>query len=99
MSSRGCTPSAEASFRRVEGRGSASLRSILESAVAVIPALSANSSWLAEDKVRTYGVADMSILRSAKAESYLVLTEDGPLTNYLNKVEVATLSLSEIKNA
>jgi len=54
---------------------------------------------LAEDKVRTYGVADMSILRSAKAESYLVLTEDGPLTNYLNKVEVATLSLSEIKNA
>ena len=53
---------------------------------------------LAEDKVRTYGVPDISILRSAVAGPYLVLTDD-KLSVYLYKVGVDTLSLSEIKNA
>jgi rRNA-processing protein FCF1 len=54
---------------------------------------------LAEDKVLTYGVADMGIMRSAVAGPYLVLTDDDPLSIYLNKVGVATLSLPEIKYA
>jgi len=54
---------------------------------------------LAEDKVRTYGVPDISILRSAVAGPYLVLTDDDKLSVYLYKVGVDTLSLSEIKNA
>ncbi len=54
---------------------------------------------LAEDLFRTYGVADMGILRSAVAGSYLVLTDDGRLSPYLNYVGISTISLSEIKHA
>ncbi len=53
---------------------------------------------LAEDQFRTYGVADMGILRTA-AERYLVLTDDFTLSGYLNKIGVDTLSLPEIKYA
>lgn len=52
---------------------------------------------LAEDQFRTYGVADMGILRSAVAGPYLVLTDDGRLSVYLNKLGVDTLSLPEVK--
>lgn len=54
---------------------------------------------LAEDLFRTYGVADMGILRSAVAGPYLVLTDDNRLSPYLNQVGVETISLPEIKYA
>ena len=54
---------------------------------------------LAEDEVRTYGVADIGIRQSAVAGPYLVLTDDGRLSDYLNRVKVDTLSLAEVKHA
>lgn len=53
---------------------------------------------LAEDQFRKYGVADMGILRTAVGR-YLVLTDDGTLSGYLNKIGIDTLSLPEIKYA
>ncbi len=57
------------------------------------------NNLLSEPQFRTYGVADMGILRSAAAGPYLVLTDDDPLSLYLNKVGIDTLSLLEIKYA
>ena len=54
---------------------------------------------LAEDLFRTYGVADMGLLQSAKSGPYLVFTDDDRLSSYLNQVRVDTLSLPEIKHA
>lgn len=54
---------------------------------------------LAEDLFQTYGVADMGILRSAVAGSYLVLTDDGRLSPYLNHVGIDTINLDEIKHS
>lgn len=59
----------------------------------------AAADLLAEDKFRTYGVADMGILRSAAAGPYLVLTDDNRLSPYLNRAGIDTLSLPEIKYA
>lgn len=53
---------------------------------------------LAEEQFRTYGVADIGILRTA-AGRYLVLTDDYSLSSYLNKIGIDTLSLPEIKCA
>jgi hypothetical protein len=50
-----------------------------------------------EDRFRTYGVADMGILRTA-AERHLVLTDDYRLSGYLNQIGIDTLSLPEIKH-
>lgn len=49
-----------------------------------------------EDQFRTYGVTDMSILRTA-TEQYLVLTDDYRLSGYLHQIGIDTLSLPEIK--
>jgi hypothetical protein len=51
---------------------------------------------IGEDLFRTYGVADMGILRTA-AERHLVLTDDYRLSGYLNQIGIDTLSLPEIK--
>ena len=53
---------------------------------------------LAEEQFRTYGVADVGILRTA-AGRYLVLTDDYSLSSYLNKIGIDTISLPEIKYA
>lgn len=52
----------------------------------------------AEDQFRTYGVADTGIQKVA-AGRYLVLTDDGRLSHYLDEIGVDTISLPEIKYA
>lgn len=51
---------------------------------------------IGEALFRTYGVADIGILRTA-AGRYLVLTDDYRLSGYLNSIAIDTISLPEIK--